>query len=181
MNTRVFAAMLAACALCLPAAAGAQGRGRTDGEEGSEFGKGGYDKPTSGKFSLSLDWGGALGTGPLQGNGVPIFVGLNAGSWLDDWMVLEANPQYVFRNNNINLLIGPRFRTPMFPVALSGGLKAGAIFVDGRGVRFGLSPQAGADVLIRRNVLAGLNYALDIPIGAPGFTHRIFMSIGYRF
>lgn len=181
MNFRVSTAILALCILMLPAVAGAQARGRTDGPEGSEIGKGGYVRPTSGNISLSLDWGGALATGPQSGAGVPIFVGLNAGYWLDDWMVLELNPQYVFRTGDINLLVGPRFRTPAFPVALTGGLKAGAIFVDGRGVRFGLSPQAGLDVVVRRNVLAGLNYALDIPIGAPGYTHRVFMSIGYRF
>ncbi|MFN7131334.1 MAG: hypothetical protein ACK4N5_04585, partial [Myxococcales bacterium] len=80
MNHRLFASLLALCAtLAFPAASFAQDRGRTDGPEGSEYGKGGYDKPSGGRFSLSLDWGGALSSAPLTSAGAPIFVGINAG------------------------------------------------------------------------------------------------------
>ena len=62
--------------------ASAQEGGRTDGAEGSEQGKGGYEKPSgSGRVSLTLNWGASLPVGllaPLVGNGftgAPLYLG----------------------------------------------------------------------------------------------------------
>ena len=74
-----------------------------------------------------------------------------------------------------------------YPLSLHAGLKAGPIFIPEVGVRFGLSPQVGADLLVgnREDIILGLAYALDIPLPAwadgRNNTHRVFMNLGYRF
>jgi hypothetical protein len=88
----------------------------------------------------------------------------------------------VLQSGQVNFLAGPRFRTAGFPVSLNAGLKAGAFLVPDEGLRFGLSPQAGVDLLLaNERLVVGLGYALDIPIATRGITNRLFMNIGYRF
>jgi len=174
----------------LPLSVGAQERGRTDGPEGSEYGKGGYQDLNGGQFSLEFNWGAAVnqGTSPEGApEGPPLFLGVTASFWGDDWYQLDVTGAYVFDGGRLNLLVGPRFRTYGYPLSLHAGLKAGAIFVPEVGMRFGLSPQVGADLLIghREDIILGLAYALDIPLPAWSDgrhnSHRVFMSLGYRF
>lgn len=174
--------MVAAVAvLALPTMALAQERGRTDGPEGSEYGKGGYGEPGGGMFSLSLSWGAALPSTPLSGNTAPLFVGAIGTFWLDDWFVFDVAPSYLFNSRRLNLLVGPRFRTMGYPIGAYIGLHAGAISIPDAGVRFALSPQLGVDMTFADHYLAGLGYAMDIPLGGPSTNHRIFMNVGYRF
>jgi hypothetical protein len=179
-HVKASGALLCALALAMPFAANAQERGRTDGPEGSEYGKGGYDSPNTGKVSLQLDWGAAVAT-PVN-IGTPLFLGLTGGYWMGDWMALEATGLYIFSNSGaFEAMVGPRFRTGSYPVGFSLGVKGGAFIPSAGVVRFLLSPQVGADVMINRNLLLGLNYALDLPIGSGGVIHRVYMNVGYRF
>jgi hypothetical protein len=83
--------------------------------------------------------------------------------------------------------VGPRFRTSGYTRRLHLGLTAGAIVIPEVGLRFGLSPQVGADLLLgdHDKIILGLAYAPDIPlpveIDGDSVTHRLFMSLGYRF
>lgn len=162
----------------------AQERGRTDGPEGSEYGKGGYSRASSGRFSFQLNFGAALGENNyLSGVGrVPLMAGLTATFWGDEWIVVDLDGIYNFQQSRIHALIGPRFRTGFWPVSLWAGLKAGPTITAGEGVRFSLTPTVGADMMVGDHLLAGLGYAFDIQFGASAYsTHRIFMSVGYRF
>lgn len=178
------AAALAATVV-VPLSAHAQPRGRTDGPEGSEYGKGGYARAMDSHFSLELNWGAAFSAylSELRSHpGPPLFIGATASIWGDDWYQFDLSGAYVLQSGQVNLLVGPRFRTHGFPVSLNAGLKAGTFFVPDEGVRFGLSPQAGLDLLVADDrVELGLGYALDIPIATRGLTNRIFMNVGYRF
>lgn len=174
----------------VPMWAGAQERGRTDGPEGSEYGKGGYQDLNGGQFSLEFNWGAAINeeTSPEGApEGPPLFLGVTGSFWGDDWYQLDFTGVYVLDGGRFDLLVGPRFRTYGYPLSLHAGLKAGAIFIPEVGVRFGLSPQVGADLLVgnRDDIILGLAYALDIPLPARADgrsnTHRVFMSLGYRF
>jgi hypothetical protein len=174
----------------MPWVASAQERGRTDGPEGSEYGKGDYQGLNEHRFSLELNWGAAVnGESPPAGapEGPPLFLGLTASFWGDDWYQLDFTGAYVLDGGRVDLLVGPRFRTYGYPLSLHAGLKAGAIFIPEVGVRFGLSPQVGADLLVgnRDDIILGLAYALDIPLPARADggsnTHRVFMNVGYRF
>ena len=182
---RHHAAAAALAVVSLASAAFAQNTGgRTDGAEGSEVGQGGYTSAGGGKFSLSLNWGASIQESqPLSGTGgtAPLFVGLTGGYWLDEQFVLELSGQYLLNNGRVNLLVGPKARTGFYPISLYVGLKAGAIFIPNAGLRFGLSPEVGADILIRRKFIMGLGYAPDFAIGYGNTNHRIFMNIGYKF
>lgn len=177
MGVAVVAALISATAFAQP-------QGRTDGPEGSEYGTGGYDDPGSGPFSLQLHWGAAVQSrGPLGGSpeGPPMVLGATGSFWGDERFVLDATVAYLFSNNQLDVLVGPRFRTGTFPVSASAGLQAGALIRNSGDVYFGLSPTLSADMLLKDHIVLGLGYALDIPIGGPDLSHRIFMNVGYRF
>ena len=178
-----------ALAMSLAGAAQAQERGRTDGPEGSEYGKGGYERAPlnsggQGNFSIALDWGAdVLDVG--VSDGTPMVIGGTLTWWQDDWFLLDFSGAYLGNGKRTDLLVGPRFRTPFWPVSFSVGLKAGAMFLPQNTVRFGIAPQVGFDIVFNDRIPLGLNYAVDIPIGDNNgvdlIAHRIFMSVGYRF
>lgn len=182
---RIHAAAAALAVLALAPLAAAQSTGgRTDGPEGAEVGHGGYTSQGGGKFSLALNWGASIQeTQPLSGAGgtAPLFVGVTGAYWADDLFLLEVSGQYLLNNGRVNLLVGPKARTGFYPISLYIALKAGAILIPNAGLRFGLSPEIGADVLVRRKVMLGLGYAPDFAIGGNGTNHRIFLNLGYRF
>ncbi len=163
-----------------PALAVAQERGRTDGPENSEWGKGGYSRPGSNRFSLGLDFGAAIPSNSFGAVRTPLYVGLTASYWAMDYFTLDFSPSYSFANDQTNLLLGPRFRTAGYPVSAFVGVKAGPMLVPGA-VYFGISPSVGADLVLAEHILAGLAYNLDIPFGALGYVHRVGMTVGYRF
>jgi hypothetical protein len=162
----------------------AQERGRTDGPEGSEIGKGGYESSFGGKWSLALDFGASVRTSaPLSGVplGLPLYFGATATFWLTDWVQLDAHGAYAFDSGRVLALVGPRFRTPTWPVSGSLGLRPGIITEPNVGLRFGLSPVASVDLILARHVLVGLQGSVDLPIagGSPGL--RLGLNAGWRF
>lgn len=183
-RTKLWGGALLCAVLALPAAAHAQERGRTDGPEGSEVGKGGYEEPSGlSRYSVSAEWGAAvLGDSPTYD--APIFVGLTGTWWLEDYLLFDLTGLYVFRDGRYGGLAGPRFRVELggMPVALSAGVRAGAMQIPLTGLRFVVSPVAGAEAMMqRRNILFGLFYAPDIPVGGGSVNHRLYISLGYRF
>lgn len=174
---------LGAVCLVLPEDAWAQRRGRTDGPEGSEYGRGGYSRHSDTRFSLTFDWGAGFSaqTSRLRSGGAPLFLGGTMSFWGADWYQFDVSGNYVLQNGVVNVLAGPRFRTYGAPISFSVGLKAGAFLVPNEGLRFGLSPQVGVDLLTRSPLLLGLGYALDVPIASHGITNRLFMNVGFRF
>jgi hypothetical protein len=178
---------LALLAAAAPLTASAQERGRTDGPEESEYGKGGYDDPGGQGVSLQLDWGAAVNSEqPPRGapEGPPLYVGATLSLWGDDWFQLDMSGAYVFDGGRFIGMVGPRFRTWGWPIVFTAGLKAGAIVIpEGEGLRFGIEPNVGAEFFLgdENHILLGLNYMPDIPIGGGGVTHRLGMSVGYKF
>ncbi|ATB27896.1 hypothetical protein [Melittangium boletus] len=166
----------------IPDEAWAQRRGRTDGPERSEYGRGGYSRRSEPHVSLTFDWGAGFAAekSRLDSGGPPLFVGGTLSFWGADWYQFDVSGNYVLQNGLANVLVGPRLRTYGFPLSFNVGLKAGGFFVPDEGVRFGISPQVGVDFLARRHLLLGLGYALDVPIASHGITNRIFMNIGFR-
>ncbi|MCP3058072.1 hypothetical protein LXT21_04690 [Myxococcus sp. K38C18041901] len=197
-HSRLCGALLS-LAMAAPLTAAAQERGRTDGPEESEYGKGGYSGSSSTGVSFQLEWGAAVNAEEPPRNapeGPPLYVGATVSWWGADWFALDANVTYVFDGGRTNVMVGPRFRSWGWPLVFSLGLKAGAIYTpdyvdttyqDVRGnkeeLHFGISPQVGAEVLMgsRDRVSLGLFYTPDIPIGGGGVTHRLGMAVGYRF
>ena len=99
-----------------------------------------------------------------------------------EWFLLDASANYLLSSKKFDVLLGPRFRTVTYPLSFVVGLKLGPIFFNDNSVRLGVSPQAGLDVMVERHLLLGLSYAPDIPLSSDGgISHRILMSVGYRF
>jgi len=180
--------VLTALGLATLASSGfAQDRGRTDGPEGSEYGKGGYQPAggLSGHLSLQVDGGGAVEeesnpTG-YSSNGTPLYLGGTLSYWYTDWFLVDLSGGYAFTSKKTNALVGPRFRLPLYPLGFSLGLKSGALFIPTLGTRFAISPTVAGDLLIADHLLLALNYTPDIAIGSGGVTHRFYLSLGYRF
>jgi hypothetical protein len=101
-------------ALAWPLAATAQDRGRTDGPEGSEYGKGGYKTLGTGRFSLQVSGGAAF----PDNNQAPFFVGGGFSYWATDSLVWDFEGAYLANNKIAEGLTGPRFRTETLPVGL---------------------------------------------------------------
>ncbi len=169
--------------LGLSIAAPAQSRGRNDGSQDSEYGKGGSQQIGGAPhFSLAFDWGAVIESDTRRYNGAPLFLGLTASYWTTDWFLLDASANYLLSSKKFDLLLGPRFRTVTYPFSFAVGLKAGPIFFNDSSVRLGISPQAGFDLILEGHVLLGLSYAPDIPLGGDGgVSHRILIGVGYRF
>jgi len=184
LQSVVLVAALAASTLAGTAFAQGATGGRTDGPEGSEIGHGGYSRSGSGVFSLQLDFGASFPSRiPTR---VPLFTGLTAGFWMDEWFVLDLSALYAF-DQKTEVLVGPRFRTVTYPVSLNAGLKGGLVLFPGL-ASFGLVPQVGLDLVANDHLLFGLNYAIDLAFVPSTFApnnvlvgHRVFMSVGYRF
>ncbi|HCF56534.1 MAG TPA: hypothetical protein DFS52_00865 [Myxococcales bacterium] len=182
----VVSLILASLVLTSARSALALERARTDGPPGSEIGAGGYVRPGGDRFSVGVDWGASLAKGDCA---PPILLGLKLAYWLDDWFQVEASGTYLFENESLELLVGPRFRTsPFRRVGLSVGLKGGAILLPYREERFvyrplfALSPQIGLDMLVRDWGVLDLTYALDLDaFRLSPAAHRLFMTLGYRF
>ncbi|MBI5542354.1 MAG: hypothetical protein HY901_00580 [Deltaproteobacteria bacterium] len=175
------AIMVVSC--CAPALA--QDRGRTDGPEGSEYGKGGYSRPGADKVSVAVNWGASIAKGSCA---PPVLLGATLAYWMDDWFQVELSAGYLFQNRSLDLLVGPRLRTTLQPIGISIGLKGGTILVpyrdDGHAryePRFAVSPQAGLDLLVSSKLILDLTYAADVDVGERALSHRIFMTTGYRF
>lgn len=177
--------------LLAPLTATAQERGRTDGPEGSEYGKGGYSTARGdGPFSLQLEWGAAVTEGVSERHdGPPLYTGLTLTFWGEEWLGLDLSGTYLFDGQRLNVVAGPRFRTWGYSVSLHLSLKAGVINIpdeelsgDGT-VRFGLVPEVGGDFYIDegQHLWVGLAYSPDIPIGGGEVSHRIGMNVGYRW
>lgn len=158
--------------------------GRTDGPEGSEVGQGGYRRaPGPGALQLTVDFGGAItdkGSGePLHDR--PYFIGVDAAWSADDWLLLEVSAAYDFDLERTLVLAGPRFRSPFAPVALGIGVKAGLMSWSSR-TRFGVTPEASAELEVGSRGVFGLHYALDVPVEQDTtVTHRVYLGLGVRF
>ncbi len=167
--------------------AAAQEGGRTDGAEGSEQGKGGYEKPSgNGKFSVVLNWGASLPVGaqaPRSGTGnqAPLYLGGTVSLWMFDWLLFDAHGSYAFNTGRTNLLVGPRFRTSTWPVSASLGIRAGAIFDPQVGLRFGLAPVASVEMFVIKHLLVGLEGSFDVPLSGNDSGLRIGLTVGWRF
>jgi len=159
-------------------------RGRTDDpKEGSEYGKGGYERAGGlGRFSLGANFGAGMfdPKGPKDFQSGLAF-GIDGGYWLDDWVVGEASFAFVTKANRFDTLVGPRFRLVMEPIALNIGLKAG-LSVDSDNTAFAVAPSVGAEFTIGDHVVLGLNYLAVLPVHEEMVrVNRLFLSVGYRF
>ena len=161
----------------------AQDRGRTDGPEGSEIGKGGYTSGPGGLggFSLTLDGGGAI---TIKGGqfSPPLYAGLTASFWDADFYRIDLSGFYVPDPKLWGVLLGPSFHTTTWPIAFSAGFQAGLHIPHEGAVNFIISPRVGMDWITTSHFQLGVFANFDINLANFDFSIiRVGLSIGWRF
>ena len=161
----------------------AQDRGRTDGPEGSEIGKGGYTSGPGGLggFSLTLDGGGAI---TIKGGqfSPPLYAGLTASFWDADFYRIDLSGFYVPDPKLWGVLLGPSFHTTTWPIAFSAGFQAGLHIPHEGAVNFIISPRVGMDWITTSHFQLGVFANFDINLANFDLSIvRVGLSVGWRF
>ena len=142
--------------------------GRTDGSEGSEYGKGGYwHNAQYGRFYTEGFMGAAVvdfegkGFNAVQFSQTDIISGLNAGYMIEDWLAFQLGFAHI-SDQDINLYSGgirSAFATEPFNYYFS--LDA-ELYSPSRGDdRFGVVPGVGAGAILHEHLRVGLRFQHD--------------------
>jgi len=159
--------------------------GRTDGPEGSEYGKGGYwHNAQYGRFYTEGFWGAAqvdIGGVGLDGVGssqTDLISGLNVGYAMEDWLAFQLGFAQI-SDQKIRLYSGgvrSAYTTEPFNYFLS--LDAELYSPDRGESHFGIVPGAGVEVILHRHLRVGLRFQHDFifadeTIGINRFTAKV--------
>lgn len=169
--------------LCLPALAGAEGTGRTDGPEKSEYGKGGYPfGGRVGRFYVTPAFGSGFFEVPRKGNETGLLYGLDLGYEMDEWVGLQGSYHYLTDRAMSLFGLGSRFTYRQLPFAYHVSMQAGLYVPRAGSGDFGLAPGAGIDVVLHERVQVGLNYCHDFIFSdARAHLNRVYATVGVYF
>ena len=169
------------------AGAGADEPGRTDGPEGSEYGKGGYNF-LGGDGSLYLEgyFGAAQVDIKPEGAGdnssqTDLHFGLNVGYQFDYWLSFRAGFGHI-TEQKINLYsAGVRGSYDQEPINYFLSLDAEIFAPDVGDSRFGIVPGVGVEAVISDHLSVGLSYQHDFifsddSVDIDRFTARVLFS-----
>ena len=169
--------------LLVTAPPGVAQEGRTDGPEGSEYGKGGY--PFSGREAR-------LYLNPLFGSGIfevagagdqtGLLYGLDVGYEMEEWIGLEGSYSYL-RDRELSIFgLGSRFSYNRHPFIYSFTVQAGLYSQKTGDNNFGLAPGTGVDIVVGERYRVGLHYRRDFVFSdSRTRLNRVFARIGFYF
>ncbi len=146
--------------LALAVGAQAATPGRTDGPEGSEYGKGGYHhKAQYGRFYTE----GFLGAAMVERKDTKtdLISGLNVGYMVEEWLAFQLGFARIL-DQNINLYAGgvrSAYVTRPFNYYFS--LDAELYSPEVGDTSFGIAPGVGAEVILSDRLRAGLRFQRD--------------------
>ena len=167
---RLIGAILAVTLLA--SAATAQETGRTDGPEGTEYGKGGNPFGyTTGRVYLNGAFGsGFFGPGSQTQTG--FLYGADLGYEAYDWIGIQASYAHL-TDRDMNIYgLGTNFSYEWHPFVYNLGFQASVYDQKTDGSHFGLAPGAGLDILLGEKIRFGINYKHDFI-----FTDRVTTDI----
>jgi hypothetical protein len=158
--------------------------GRTDGPEGSEYGKGGYRYyRTGGAFFVEGLLGAAAVDVEDDASGADqsqtdLIAGAELGYMVEDWLALSAGYARIADQNTDLFSLGMRSHYLVEPFAYYFSLGAELYAPEVGDEKFGLVPGAGAEVMVGERVRVGLGYQHDFvladqSIGIDRFTARV--------
>ena len=144
--------------------------GRTDGSEGSEYGKGGYWKNAQyGRFYVEGFMGSATvdfedhKLGSANSSRTDILAGLNAGYIVEDWLGFQLGYGHI-SDQDVNLYSGGiRSAYDREPFNYYFSLDA-ELYSPSAGAgedRFGIVPGVGAEVILHKHLRVGLRFQRD--------------------
>ena len=141
--------------------------GRTDGPEGSEYGKGGYGRfRGEGRFYLegligaaTVDVDNENGIGTSQ---TDLMAGLTAGYRIEDWLGFQLGYARIAEQNADFISGGIRSSYGADPFSYYAALDAEIYAPEGGSKYFGLAPGIGAEVALTDRLRAGLRFQRDV-------------------
>ena len=166
---RALIGLALACFLGAGAASAGPEPGRTDGEEGSEYGKGGYPYyGRLGQFYAEGFFGAAMvdidpeDEAEEEVSSTDLMSGLYLGYKIEEWLSFQAGYGRIGGDSAANLFsAGMRNSLDLRPFNYFFSLDAELYSPTGGDVRFGIVPGAGAEMFIGDRVQVGLRYQRD--------------------
>ncbi len=150
------------CLCALPLSANAEETGRTDGQEDSEYGKGGYPfGGPDGRFYISPAFGSGIFNTAGLGSRSGLLYGLDIGYERDGWVGIQGGYAYLSDRKMSIFSLGSRFAYPSDPFVYYITTQAGFYAPDVGSKNFGIAPGAGIDIIVSDRVRIGLNYKHD--------------------
>jgi hypothetical protein len=140
--------------------------GRTDGPEGSEYGKGGYSRyGLGGEYFLEGFFGSAQVDVEVEGadntSQTDLLAGLTLGYQIEDWLYFQVGYGHI-SDQKLNLYsVGTRSRYDLSPFGYFLTLDAGLLSPDGGDSNFSVTPGAGVDLMISEKLQVGLAFQHD--------------------
>lgn len=141
--------------------------GRTDGAEGSEYGKGGYSRFRSeGAFYVE----GFIGSASVDieyEDGRPdisqtdLITGINVGYLVENWLGFQLGYARIADQNTNFYSGGVRSALRQEPFNYYFALDAEIFAPEGGDERFGIAPGAGVEVILTDHIRAGLRFQHD--------------------
>ena len=140
--------------------------GRTDGPEGSEYGKGGYRHfRTGGQFYLEGFFGTAQVDVEVKGadntSKSDLLGGFNAGYQIEDWLSFQLGYGYISDQKISLFAMGMRNSYNLEPFSYFLSLDAELFSPDEGDSKFGIVPGAGAELWLSDRLRVGLGYQHD--------------------
>ena len=153
--------------MAVGAGAGEPEPGRTDGPEGSEYGKGGYRYgSTGGGFYVE----GFFGSATVESEGkdweedrseTDLISGLNLGYEIEDWLAFQLGYGFIWDQQTNLFSGGMRSSYDMHPFDYFFSLDAELYSPDEGSAKFGIVPGVGAELVLRENLRVGLRFQRD--------------------
>ncbi len=148
--------------LALAVGAQAATPGRTDGLEGSEYGKGGYHhKAQYGRFYTE----GFLGAARVEREGsdpaTNLITGLNVGYMVEEWLAFQMGFARILEQNTNLYAGGVRSAYVTRPFNYYFSLDAELYSPEVGDTSFGIVPGVGAEVILSDRLRAGLRFQRD--------------------
>ncbi len=157
--------ILAILALAVPTFA--DDEGRTDGPEGSEYGKGGYRYwSTGGAYFVEGFVGAAVvdiedDNSDLETSQTDLFTGVNAGYMVEDWLAFQLGFGHISDQKTNLFSAGMRSSYDLEPFSYSFSLDTELYSPDVGSSKFGIAPGVGAEMHLSKHLQVGLRFQHD--------------------
>ena len=176
--------IFAILALALPAAA--DDTGRTDGPEGSEYGKGGYRYwRTGGAYYLEGFLGAAIvefDGSDLEVSETDLMSGLYGGYMVEDWLAFQLGYGHISDQQTNLFSAGMRSLYDLDPFSYSFSLDAELYSPDVGSSKFGIAPGVGAEMHLNDHLQVGLRFQHDFIFADDNISiNRITGRIQFQF
>ena len=136
--------------------------GRTDGPEGSEYGKGGYHyKAQYGRFYTEGFLGAAMVENEGSDSETDLISGLNVGYMVEEWLAFQLGFARILDQNTNLYAGGVRSAYINRPFNYYFSLDAELYSPEIGDTSFGIAPGVGAEVILSDRLRAGLRFQRD--------------------